>query len=131
MIGEVSSDDLCEPFASFSNWLVHSLSQRLLDLPELCHHTVPARLPSQLKDAPPGFGADEHKAEELEGLGLAEPAQLAVPRRKTAAICRCSGNISASLAISGITGRRKLATSPSVQSQGSPSQRATTAGSSF
>src|SRR3954471_8291995 len=76
MIGEVSSDDLCEPFARFSNWLVHSLSQRLLDLLELCHHTVPARLPSQLKDAPPGFGADEHKAEVSGSSPITDPRLL-------------------------------------------------------
>jgi hypothetical protein len=37
-----------------------------------------------LKDAPPGFGADEYKAEELEGFRFAEPTQFAVPRREAA-----------------------------------------------
>src|SRR3954462_9500717 len=84
MVGEVSGGGLPQPFPDLRNWLVHSLSQRFLEFPQLRHHTIPARLPPELEVAPSGFGTDEYKAEELEGLRFAEPAHLAVSCREAA-----------------------------------------------
>jgi hypothetical protein len=63
---------------------VPPLSQRLLDLPQLRAHAIPSGLPPDLEITPPGLRADQHKAQELEGLRLATPALLAVLRRKAA-----------------------------------------------
>src|SRR4051794_28464355 len=62
VVGEISGDDLPEPFPSFGNWPVHSPSQRLLDLPELCPHAVATRLPPNPEVASLGLIANEHKA---------------------------------------------------------------------
>ena len=64
VVGEISGDDLPEPFPSFGNWPVHSPSQRLLDLPELCPHAVATRLPPDPEVASLGLIANEHKAVE-------------------------------------------------------------------
>jgi hypothetical protein len=58
--------------------------QRLLDLPQLRAHAIPSRLPPDLEVAAPGLAADEHKAQELEGIRFPKPALLAVLRRKAA-----------------------------------------------
>src|SRR3954464_11583356 len=82
VVGEISGDDLPEPFPSFGNWPVHSPSQRLLDLPELCPHAVATRLPPNPEVASMGLIANEHKAQEREGLRLGTSAPLAVLGRK-------------------------------------------------
>src|SRR6516165_2775547 len=84
VIGEVSGDDLREPRPNFWDGPVPPSSQHLLDLPQLCLHPIATRFPPDLEVAPPRFLADQHKAEELEGFRLAEPAPLAVLRRKAA-----------------------------------------------
>src|SRR5271165_6945594 len=84
MISEISGDDLREPLPNFGNWHVPSLSQRLSDFQQLCLHSIPARLPSQLEGALTGLGTNESKPQKFEGFRLAEPAQRAVLRREAA-----------------------------------------------
>src|SRR5690242_5959455 len=84
VIGEVSADDLRQPSSLLGNGLVHSPSQFLLDLLELCPHAVASRLPSKQEVATTAAAANEGEAQELEGLRFAEPA-LSAPHRRQAA----------------------------------------------
>src|SRR6266704_7015552 len=84
MIREESGDDLRQPFPCSGDWLVHSLSQFLLDGLESCPHAVPSRFPLDEETASPRFSADEHETQELEGFRLAKVAPLAVLRRMAA-----------------------------------------------
>jgi hypothetical protein len=61
---------------------MHTLPQLVLDLLELCPHAVAPGLPFDLELAPSCLAANEGEAHEVEGLRLAEPASLAVVRRK-------------------------------------------------
>src|SRR6266699_6471130 len=70
-----------QPFPCSGDWLVHSLSQFLLDGLESCPHAVPSRFPLDEETASPRFSADEHETQELEGFRLAKAAPLAVLRR--------------------------------------------------
>jgi hypothetical protein len=81
VVGEISGDDLAKPVPGFRDRPVPTLSQPLLDFPQFRAHAVPAWLPPDLEVAPPGFAADQHKAQEREGPRLAKPALLAVLRR--------------------------------------------------
>src|SRR5437868_2218794 len=84
MIGEVPSDDLRQPSSLFVDGLVHSLPQRLLDLPEPRPHAVAPGPAGEQEVAPTAAAADEDEAQEGEGLRLAEPT-LRAPGRRSAA----------------------------------------------
>src|SRR6266496_5796322 len=81
MIREESRDDLRQPFPCVGDWLVHSLSQFLLDDLESCPHAVPSRFPLDEETPSPRLSANEHETQELEGFRLAKAAPLAVLRR--------------------------------------------------
>src|SRR5438132_14149301 len=59
VIVEVSADDAREPFPLLGDRLVHSQSQPLLDLLELCPHAVAPALPRYEELASAGFAANE------------------------------------------------------------------------
>src|SRR5260221_10095006 len=82
VIVEVAVDNLLQPFPLYNDRLMHAPSQRLLDLRELRLHAVASRLSLDQELASPRLAADEGEAQEVEGLRLAEPALLAVIRRK-------------------------------------------------
>jgi len=82
MIVEVACNDLLQPLALFGNWLMHPLSQFLLNLLKLSLHAVPPGLPLDQEVTAPGFAADEGKAQEVEGLRFAKPTPFAVGRCK-------------------------------------------------
>src|SRR6202022_126686 len=84
MIGKITSDDLSKPFACFRDRPVCSSLQRFLDFPELRTHAVPTRRPPDPEVAPSGFVANEHEAQEPEGLRFRTSTLLAVLRRKAA-----------------------------------------------
>jgi integrase len=84
VVCEITGDDLAEPFPGVRDRQVPSLPQPFLDLPQLGAHAVATRLPLDLEIAPPGFAADQHEAQELEGLRFAEPTLLAILRRMAA-----------------------------------------------
>src|SRR5580704_3508363 len=84
VIVEVAGNDLPQPPPHGGDRLMHSLAQRLLDLLQLCPPAVAPGLTLDLELALAGFTADEGEAEEVEGLRLAEPALLAIDRRKAA-----------------------------------------------
>ena len=88
VIGLESGDDLRKPLARFGDWPVHTPAQLLLDLPQLCPHAVTSGFPPKEKFAVARGSADEHEAQEREGLRLGEPALLAVLRRKAAELLR-------------------------------------------
>src|ERR1700730_15803351 len=81
MIGKIASDDLSKPLPCFRDRPVCSSLQRFLDFPELRTHAVPTRLPPDPEVAPSGFVANEHEAQELEGLRFRTSTLLAVLRR--------------------------------------------------
>jgi hypothetical protein len=82
MIVEVACNDLLQPLALFGNWLMHPLSQFLLNLLKLSLHAVPPGLPLDQEVTAPGFAADEGKPQEVEGLRFAKPTPFAVGRCK-------------------------------------------------
>src|ERR1700687_5546780 len=84
VVSEIAGDDLAEPFPGLRDRHVPSLSQPFLDLPQLRAHAVATRLPLDLEIASPGFAADQHEPQKVEGLRLAEPTLLAVLRRMAA-----------------------------------------------
>src|SRR6476659_4945132 len=75
VVVEVAAHDLPQPFPLFGDWLVHTPSHRLLDLPQLCPHAIPSGLPLDLEFARAGFAANEAEAQEVEGLRLTVPPQ--------------------------------------------------------
>src|SRR6266487_7055805 len=80
MIVEVACNDLLQPLSLFGNWLMHPLSQFLLNLLKLSLHAVPPGLPLDQEVTAPGFAADEGKPQEVEGLRFAKPTPFAVGR---------------------------------------------------
>src|SRR5258706_9646385 len=81
MIGEEPPHDLRQPSPLFGYRLVHSPSQLLLDLRELCPHAVAPGFPFKLELARARAPADENEAQELEGFRFSEPAPCASVRR--------------------------------------------------
>src|SRR5262249_26868836 len=64
-------------------WLVHPLSQLLLDLLEFCSHSVAPGLPLKEELASTRRAADKAKSQEIEGFRFANPA-LGAPSRRVA-----------------------------------------------
>src|SRR5215813_3806022 len=73
MVVEVACNDLLQPLSLFGNWLMHPLSQFLLNLLQLSLHAVPPGLPLDQEVTAPGFAADEGKPQEVEGLRFTKP----------------------------------------------------------
>src|SRR4029077_10609360 len=82
MVVEVACNDLLQPLSLFGNWLMHPLSQFLLNPLKLSLHAVPPGLPLVQEVPALGFAADEVKPQEVEVLRLAKPAPFAVGRCK-------------------------------------------------
>src|ERR1700745_4063945 len=74
VVVEVAADNPLQPSPLRGDWLGHTPSHRLLDLPQLCPHAVRSGFPFDLESSRVGFSADEGEAQEVEGLRLAEPA---------------------------------------------------------
>src|SRR2546429_4693494 len=83
-ISRKSYDHLLDPSPLLGDWAMHSPSQLLLDLPERRPHAIAPCDPFH-EELPTAVAfTDEGKAEEVEGLRLAEPALSASFRCKAA-----------------------------------------------
>src|SRR2546421_4937408 len=90
VVCEEASDHLLDPSPLLGDWLVHPPSQPLLDLPELGPHAITPCDPLD-EELPTAVAfTDEGKAEEVEGLRLAEPTLSASVRRKAAELDQAS-----------------------------------------
>src|SRR5262245_16613419 len=78
-----ASNNLLQPCPLFGDWLVHPLSQLLLDLLEFCSHSVAPGLPLKEELASTRRAADKAKSQEIEGFRFANPA-LGAPSRRVA-----------------------------------------------
>ncbi len=84
MVGEEASDHLLDPSPLLGDWAMHSPSRLLLDLPERRPHAIAPCDPLH-EELPTAVAfTDEGKAEEVEGLRLAEPTLSASFRCKAA-----------------------------------------------
>src|SRR5262249_41738144 len=76
MVVEVALYDIPQPFPLRGDRLVHAPPHLLFEHLELRPHAVRTGLPLDLEFTRAGFSADERKAQEVEGLPLAEAAGL-------------------------------------------------------
>src|SRR5271165_7269771 len=81
VVVEEAAHDLPQPLPLLGDRPMHAPPQLLLHLQQLRPHAVPPGLPFELEVAPAAFAADEGKAQEVEGLRLAQPALRAPVRR--------------------------------------------------
>jgi hypothetical protein len=84
VVVEVASHDVPQPLPLHGDRQVHAPTHLRVNHLELRPQAVMPGFPCQLEFSPAGLAADEGKAQEVEGLRLAEPACLAVSRRKAA-----------------------------------------------
>jgi hypothetical protein len=84
VVGKKPGDDLLQPLPLLGDWLVHAPPQLPLDLLKLCPHAVSPSPSLEKETALAGFAADQGKAEEIEGLRLAETTLSASGRRMAA-----------------------------------------------
>ena len=68
-----AANNLLQPSPLRGDRLVHTPSQLLLDLPQLCPHAVRSGFPFDLKSSRAGFPADEGEARKLKVSGLPSP----------------------------------------------------------
>src|SRR5215475_13231976 len=77
-------DDLRQPTSLFGDWLVHPLSQALLDFFELYPRAITSAPPMKEEVTPPRLPAYEGESQEPKGLRLCEPSPSASVRRVAA-----------------------------------------------
>src|SRR5262249_36751696 len=82
MVVEVALDDIPQPFPLRGDRLGHAPPHLPFEHLELRPHAVRPGLPFDLEFARAGFSADESKAQEVEGLRMAEASALAAFRRE-------------------------------------------------
>src|SRR5262249_8477911 len=75
MIGKDAPDDLRQPTSLFGDWLVHPLSQALLDFFELYPRAITSAPPMKEEVTPPRLTAYEGESQEPKGLRLCEPSR--------------------------------------------------------
>ena len=70
---EVAGNNLLQPDPLSGNWLVHTLSQFLLNHFELRSHAIATGLPLEKELAATRLTSDEAEPEEIEGLRFSSP----------------------------------------------------------